>query len=210
MSPNNTSERLVSLNNSNPNSHQKHIYDEINNIFKKSLKDESEPVTNPNSARLFYIANRISDARENHLKTNPTYRAKIESFIERSFSKVIFNRDWYTAPLTDAVLKERESIVGASLFGTIAPNMQRAFWVDNLQSWFFHHKIVTPKGVAEQTFHYEVQPTRIIRVINEKPTRYVDAEGDDLKNLLLATESYYERVMREVYGIETTPDKKAQ
>lgn len=126
---------------------------------------------------------------------------------------MLLGRDWRPVPLTERILKDKESSIGASIFGPVMPNTRREFWNDNRIHWYFHQSINTPSGVSEQTLRYEVSPTRptgVLRVISEEKMKYFDADGVDLENFLKATEEYHKRVMREIYGIEPKDAKKHQ
>ena len=131
----------------------------------------------------------------------------------KAVSKKLFNANLFSkrSTLTEKQLKARESEIGAKIFGPIRPNERREFFNDNKKSWFFYQEITDANGVVHSvTLHYEIHQHGILRVSSKDGVHNEFISGQELENFILATEIYYGRVMREIYGIEPTPDKKAQ
>jgi len=102
--------------------------------------------------------------------------------------------------LTEQQLKAKESEIGATIFGPIMPNERREFFNDNEKSWFFHQEIVGKGNViSSMTLHYEVQPMGILRISSDPSVKNEFINGQELKNFVLATEMYHERIMSQLY-----------
>ena len=131
----------------------------------------------------------------------------------KAVSKKLFKSDLLSKRLvmTEKQLKAQESAIGAKIFGPIKPNERREFFNDNKRSWFFHQEITDPAGIISSvTLHYEVHPQGILRVSSKEDVYNEFIKGQELENFVSATEIYYGRVMREIYGLEPSLDKKLQ
>lgn len=138
---------------------------------------------------------------------------KDKSNFVKAVSKKIFRSNLLSkrSVLTEKQLKAKESEIGAKIFGPIRPNERREFFNDNQRSWFFHQEITDLTGaVSSVTLHYEIHPNGILRVSSKEDVHNEFIKGQELDNFIAATEIYYGRVMREIYGIEPTLDKKLQ
>ena len=133
--------------------------------------------------------------------------------IIKSTSKKIFKSNLLVRRpvLTEKKLKAKESEIGGKIFGPIKPNERREFFNDNQRSWFFHQEITDSAGIIKSvTLHYEIHPNGILRVSSVEGVHNEFIKGQELDNFISATEIYYGRVMREIYGIEPTDSKKHQ
>lgn len=100
--------------------------------------------------------------------------------------------------LTERELLQLESEIGAQLFGEVPKGRRRSFFNLDPQTWIWHEEWVDDHGEFRQaTTRYEVHDKGILKV--QEGPRYEYIEGRELDNLLLATQMYYERVMRDVY-----------
>lgn len=132
----------------------------------------------------------------------------------KDIAKKLFNSNLLAKRtfLTEKQLKEKESEIGARIFGPIHPNERREFFNDNKKSWFFHQEITGRNGVKQSvTLHYEVHPNGILRISSHPDTKNEFIKGQELDNFISATEIYYERVMSQLYNknIDQTDDKLA-
>ena len=110
--------------------------------------------------------------------------------------------------LTERELIQLESAIGAQLFGEIPKGHRREFINLDKSTWIWHEEWIDAKGKNNvTTTRYEVQSDRILKV--QEGARYTFLEGDELQNLGLAVQMYYERVMREVYHRDPTTGQKA-
>ncbi|MFA5172680.1 MAG: hypothetical protein WC426_14050 [Sulfuriferula sp.] len=101
--------------------------------------------------------------------------------------------------LTERELISLESQIGSQLFGPADRGVRREFFNVDKQNWIWHEEHTDASGkVHSMTTRYEIQPQGILKVRVGEP--YVFLEGQELQNLLLATQMYHERVMRNVYN----------
>ena len=201
----------------NPNiKNHKSIYDELHLIYKNNdhITDKTEHITNPVSARLYYISDSITKAREDFLEAQSTHHETIKRNYFSAIVKHLFNQDKKLEIATETSLRRKEYAIGAKLYDFGVPNERQEFFNDNRTSWYYYVEKNDSKGnvIWSETAHFEVHPTEI-RTILVKNGRGIENQGLDEKSLnhfILATNTYHELVLREVYGIQTTPDKKAQ
>ena len=140
-----------------------------------------------------------------------TIKMKDKSRFIKAVSKKLFRTDLLSKRpiLTEKQLKAKESEIGAKIFGPIKPNERREFFNDNKKSWFFHQEITDSSNVVHSvTLHYEIHPNGILRVSSKSGVHSEFISGQELDNFVSATEIYYGRVMREIYGIEPSAGKK--
>lgn len=105
--------------------------------------------------------------------------------------------------LTERELIQMESEIGRELFGPIPKGHRREFFNLDPTTWIWYEEYVSPDGRQHSTTtRYEVQENAVLKA--QEGARYSYIEGDELKNLLLATRMYHERVMRGVYGRDVT------
>lgn len=110
--------------------------------------------------------------------------------------------------LTERELIQLESAIGAQLFGEVPKGRRREFFNLDKTTWIWHEEWTDANGKNNvTTTRYEVQPDRILKV--QEGARYTFLEGDELQNLGLAVQMYYERVMREVYRRDPTTGQKS-
>lgn len=100
--------------------------------------------------------------------------------------------------LSERELITLESEIGAQLFGPIQKGARREFFNLDPKTWIWHEQWLDENGKKqESTIRYEVEGGGILKV--GEGARYSYLEGEELKNLTLAIQMYYERVMREIY-----------
>jgi hypothetical protein len=100
--------------------------------------------------------------------------------------------------LTERELIQLESEIGSQLFGPVPKGHRREFFNLDPTTWIWHEESVDANGKTVQfTTRYEVQENGVLKV--QEGARYTFLEGQELQNLTLAVQIYYERVMREVY-----------
>jgi hypothetical protein len=132
----------------------------------------------------------------------------MQSNFVKSLAKVLFNKETSirSEDLTDEILRAKESAIGATIFGPIAPNERREFWYQTrhhgLDSWYFHQAKTDArgKGLGEITLHYEVHPNGILRISSSPATPNEFIHGQELENLLTATRMYKDMVVSQLYS----------
>ena len=101
--------------------------------------------------------------------------------------------------LTERELIQLESQIGSQLFGPADRGVRREFFSVDKHNWIWHEEHTDETGkVHSMTTRYEIQPKGILKVRVGEP--YTFLEGQELQNLLLATQMYHERVMRNIYN----------
>lgn len=112
-----------------------------------------------------------------------------------------------TMKLTKRELIQRESRIGGQLFGTVPDGHHRQFFNLDSSTWVWYEEWTDKKGKPQsRTTRYEVHENGVLKVQDGAPYYYI--EGQELDNLLLATNMYYERVAKEVYKFDAALGKK--
>ncbi|PID32840.1 hypothetical protein CR956_00405 [Candidatus Saccharibacteria bacterium] len=119
---------------------------------------------------------------------------------------------WLKAPkdrpfkaLTERELLTLESEIGSRLFGELPKGRRRDFFCLDANTWFWHEEWIGPKRKLNSfTVRYEIQDQGILKV--QEGARYNYLEGEELNNLLVSIQMYYERVMRELYSDDKQTD----
>jgi hypothetical protein len=201
---------------------QQLVYDEIDEIYRKQPNNSTftqfrpEQVINPDTKKLYAIADDITQARMNRLNNQfLTYAEHQRNFVG-SVAKLIFNRAISLKrpePLTEAMLRARESEVGATIFGETAPNERREFFYErriaDRDSWFFYQAITDSTGPKDVTMHYEVHPTGVLKLSSHPGTQNAFIKGQEHNNFMTATGEYHDRVMNLVYSDDPKSSEKA-
>jgi hypothetical protein len=100
--------------------------------------------------------------------------------------------------LSDRELIALESEVGGQLFGPVQKGGRREFFNLDPKTWIWHEEWLDEAGKKQQsTIRYEVDGKGVLKI--SEGARYDYLEGDELNNLTIAIQMYYERVMREIY-----------
>ena len=95
-------------------------------------------------------------------------------------------------------LIQRESEVGGQLFGPVPLGHHRQFFNLDSSTWVWYEEWADTEGkLQSKTTRYEVHDNGILKVQEGAPYYFI--EGQELVNLTLAIQSYYERVSREIY-----------
>lgn len=100
--------------------------------------------------------------------------------------------------LTERELIQLESDIGRQLFGPIPEGHRREFFNLDKDTWIWHEEYTDANGtVHATTTRYEIQGNRILKA--QDGTKYSYLEGQELQNLAIAVQMYYEKVMRGIY-----------
>ena len=101
-------------------------------------------------------------------------------------------------PLTKRELLQLESEIGRELFGSVPKGHTREFFNLDEKTWIWHEDFVGEDGKKQtSTIKYEIHENGILKV--QEGARYSYLGGQELDNLLLAIQMYYEQVTRKVY-----------
>lgn len=101
--------------------------------------------------------------------------------------------------MTERDLIELESKVGSQLFGPIPAGHRRDFFCLDENTWVWHEEWVDEETGKKRTSttRYEIHSNRILKAQDGINYRFI--EGEELINLTLAINLYYEQVMRDIY-----------
>lgn len=109
--------------------------------------------------------------------------------------------------LTERELIALESEIGGQLFGPVQKGGRREFFNLDPATWMWHEEWIDAAGKRQQsTIRYEVDGKGILKV--SEGARYDYLEGEELDNLTMAIQMYYERVMREIYNRDPQTGQK--
>lgn len=109
--------------------------------------------------------------------------------------------------LTERDLLKMESAIGAELFGPLPNGRRRDFFCLDARTWVWYEEWFDEKRhLQSTTVRYELQDNAILKV--QDGPRYSYLEGQELNNLLMAIQMYYERVTREIYNRDPQTGEK--
>lgn len=109
--------------------------------------------------------------------------------------------------LTERELIQLESEIGRELFGPVPAGTRREFFNLDPTTWIWYEESKDAKGVIHSTTtRYEVQDKGILKA--QDGARYSYIEGEELRNLTLAVQMYYERVTRGIYNRDPQTGQK--
>lgn len=102
--------------------------------------------------------------------------------------------------LTERQLIQMESEIGRELFGPIAKGHTREFFNLDKNTWIWYEEFTDAKTGKKHstTTRYEVHENGILKA--QDGAEYSFVEGEELENLTLAVQMYYEKVMRGIYN----------
>lgn len=101
-------------------------------------------------------------------------------------------------PLSDRDLIRLESEIGRRIFGDVPKGRSREFFCLDKDTWVWYEQWRDEDGRSKShTTRYETHPNGILKV--QDGGHYTFLEGQELENLALATQTYRERVARELY-----------
>lgn len=181
---------------SNPNIQQDEIRQELESIYaKEALKGAAVEAVfgnDLNVEKILAAGQSIQNKRAEFLRQN-SYRRKFGSVIGSNLFKADFER----SRTADQDLKERESIIGGSIFGETASGQSRRFYCEDSNRWVYEESRDNGEAVK---LTYEVRDEGVLKM-SDKPgdvnSFVVDKELD---NFRLATESYYQLTSKMVYS----------
>ncbi|HYG83544.1 MAG TPA: hypothetical protein VD907_01560 [Verrucomicrobiae bacterium] len=122
------------------------------------------------------------------------------TIFKKAMSLIVGNSQKTDRPLrtlTERELIQLESEIGRELFGPIPEGHRREFFCLDDHTWVWHEEWTEKGKHHSTTTRYEVHPNGILKVNDSGTYGFID--GDELKNLAVASRLYYEKVTREVY-----------
>lgn len=104
-------------------------------------------------------------------------------------------------------LIEQEAEIGGRLFGPIPDGHRREFFNLDANTWVWHEEWIDEVGIRQVTStRYEVHENGILKAQDGKVYKFI--EGDELRNLSLAIQLYYEKVSRDIYHRDPVTGQK--
>ncbi len=101
--------------------------------------------------------------------------------------------------LSERELIQLESEIGSNLFGPIPAGSRREFFYLDNHTWIWYEEsqdVETGKQKSTTT-RYEIHDNGILKA--QEGAHYSYIEGEELQNLLVAIQMYYEQVARQIY-----------
>jgi len=110
--------------------------------------------------------------------------------------------------LSERELIQLESDIGSQLFGPIpAGNRREFFCLDDITWIWYEESIDIETGKKKSTTtRYEIHENGILKA--QEGAQYSYLEGEELDNLTLAIQMYYEQVARKVYHRDALTGQK--
>lgn len=110
--------------------------------------------------------------------------------------------------LTERELISLESEIGSTLFGPIATDSRREFFCLDKDTWIWYEEWTDTKtGKSKSlTTRYEIRDDKILKA--QEGAQYSFLEGEELQNLLVSIQLYYEQVARDVYKRDPQTGRK--
>lgn len=101
--------------------------------------------------------------------------------------------------LTERELIQLESEIGSKLFGPIPADHRREFFCLDKTTWIWYEESIDVDTGKKKTTttRYEIHENGVLKA--QEGAQYSFLEGEELNNLLLAIQMYYEQVARDVY-----------
>ena len=124
------------------------------------------------------------------------------TFLRKTVKLITGNEPAPAAPKlrkrTKRDLIRMESKIGAQVFGPVPAGHRREFFCLDRNTWIWYEQWADQTGKPrELTTRYEVHPNGVLKV--QDGQQYMVVEGEELRNLALATHLYRERVARDIY-----------
>lgn len=123
------------------------------------------------------------------------------TIFKKAMSLIIGNSAKEERPLrglTERELIKLESEIGRNLFGEIPKGHRREFFCLDNHTWVWHEEWLEEGKRHSVTTRYEVHQNGILKGNGNGSYSFI--EGDELRNLSVATRLYYEKVTRHIYN----------
>ena len=140
---------------------------------------------------------------------NDAFKKVLKLIVKSSDEPIYLSKKLKKRPfkeLTERELILLESKIGAKIFGPIKPGNRREFFNEDSQNWIWYEEWKgTDKKMHSMTTRYEIHDDGIFKVREGEPYQYI--KGQELDNLSMAIQMYYERVMRDIYKRDSKTGK---
>ncbi len=108
--------------------------------------------------------------------------------------------------LSERELLDKESKIGADIFGEIPAGNRREFFYHD-KTWIWYEEAINPQTGKLQptTVRFEIQGDRVLKSF--EGLRYVYIDDQEKKNFIVATGEYARRIQNEIPEYEALPSK---
>ena len=131
-------------------------------------------------------------------QTNPEIMKQVANLIAKLITGRNVLGSAVSQKLTERDLIRLESKIGAALFGPLPKGHRREFFCLDAHTWIWYEEWTDAAGKTQShTIRYEVRHNGVIKV--QDGQAYQVVEGQELENLVMATDLYRERVSRGLY-----------
>lgn len=175
---------------------QRQIASAVNNAYKHYQQQETPPEVLAYVQRVAYIGRLVEQLRQQEIMRKDTSMlGSTLRFLTGSEKGV----NMFLPRPTRRQLVQRESEIGGQLFGMVPDNHHRQFFNLDVSTWVWYEEITTSQTApaTTNTTRYEVHENGILKVQDNAPYYFI--EGQELVNLTVAVQTYYERISREIY-----------
>jgi len=191
------------LNDSDTSLKQKDDIKLDNPSYNEFYRETAERNVSKEAAEVLEIAKDLEAARSEFIVNGNSLDT-----VKKGLISAIFGSNSSRKPLTLKDLKNEESAIGSTIFGS-DPGTRTEFFNDNLKSWFFYQEVADKKGNKDSvTLHYEIHPDGILRIKNNEINGCV-IDGEELDNFVTSTRMYHTLVMNKIYKKKPYSDKLA-
>lgn len=98
-------------------------------------------------------------------------------------------------------LIKSEAQIGGTIFGDIPKGHRREFYCMDKHSWVWREEWTDKKGIRHfKNVRYNVRPNKLIKIENGI---YSVVGPNEAKRFFKATELYFEKISKELYGFES-------
>ena len=135
-------------------------------------------------------------------KKEKTYTKSDLNFL-KTLSAPVINIKAKPRVITERELIQKESLIGAKIFGENPYGLRREFFNLDQSTWIFYDEKYIPgtKKVTGTTIRYEIHKNGVLKV--QEGPRYDFIEGQELDNFIKAVDVYYKNINEHIYNNPT-------
>lgn len=182
-------------------------FSSLNVESKTGIEVEQHPL----STTLRMVHGLLDEARNDRIERHSTIRSTDNGGAIRGIARALFVKNLAETirprvienSISKSELIEIESIEGGEIFGN-SEGKNVKFFCDENGEWFYCEQIDTKDGRPQYTVFHYIAYDQVVLAIKDFPDKkmqheHLDVDSQEAKNLTVAVEKYYERVMRNVY-----------
>lgn len=214
-----SSEYQIPIGDHHPQNQEDSVRAELTDIYRRvDETDQRERSAGHISEKLHFIGKSIAAARKYKLDSILLKKTEGRVRFISSASRLLFGREiskLHLEEMTEADLMNQEAAICSDIFEnrTLPDHLEAnlSFFNYDPMRWFLHDRVTDKqtKASAEVTFHYEVHPHGVLRIVSHSDRPNEIISGEELDNFVAATHRYHEKVMSELYSTDQTDHRKA-